>query len=173
MVVAAQREGLDPRLLVPVIHVESRFNHSSVSWAGAMGFGQLMPGRRPRPASTRAIRGGTCPVRPRYCAGTISRSRAGRLRPPRTTRDQVRCDATTECLPLPRPRGTYKSVLRSTRSFVATPERCRFSPFLQSSHEFRSEPRFRMIDFPGTIAAHLARSLTGSLRIFSEESRMP
>jgi soluble lytic murein transglycosylase-like protein len=44
VVAAAQREGLDPWLLASVIYVESRFNHQSVSWAGAMGLGQLMPG---------------------------------------------------------------------------------------------------------------------------------
>lgn len=41
---AAGREGLDPWLLASVIYIESRFNHQSVSWAGAMGLGQLMPG---------------------------------------------------------------------------------------------------------------------------------
>jgi len=40
---AAQREGLDPWLLASVIYVESRFNHQSISGAGAMGMGQLMP----------------------------------------------------------------------------------------------------------------------------------
>ena len=40
---ASRREGLDPRLLAAVIYVESRFNHASVSGAGAMGLGQLMP----------------------------------------------------------------------------------------------------------------------------------
>jgi soluble lytic murein transglycosylase-like protein len=43
VVAAARREGLDPWLLASVIYVESRFNHQSVSWAGAMGLGQLMP----------------------------------------------------------------------------------------------------------------------------------
>jgi len=41
---AAQREGLDPWLLASVIYIESRFNHQSISGAGAMGMGQLMPG---------------------------------------------------------------------------------------------------------------------------------
>lgn len=41
---AARHEGLDPWLLASVIYIESRFNHQSVSWAGAMGLGQLMPG---------------------------------------------------------------------------------------------------------------------------------
>ena len=40
---ASKREGLDPRLLAAVIYVESRFNHASVSGAGAVGLGQLMP----------------------------------------------------------------------------------------------------------------------------------
>lgn len=43
VVAAAQREGIDPWLLASVIYIESRFNHQSVSWAGAMGLGQLMP----------------------------------------------------------------------------------------------------------------------------------
>jgi len=41
---AAGHEGLDPWFLASVIYIESRFNHQSVSWAGAMGLGQLMPG---------------------------------------------------------------------------------------------------------------------------------
>jgi soluble lytic murein transglycosylase-like protein len=40
---ASQREGIDPWLLASVVYIESRFNHTSVSWAGAMGLGQLMP----------------------------------------------------------------------------------------------------------------------------------
>ena len=44
VVAAAQREGIDPWLLASVVYIESRFNHTSVSWAGAMGLGQLMPG---------------------------------------------------------------------------------------------------------------------------------
>jgi soluble lytic murein transglycosylase-like protein len=35
--------GVDPRLVVAVIAVESRFRHNAVSRAGAIGFGQLMP----------------------------------------------------------------------------------------------------------------------------------
>ncbi|HET8999641.1 MAG TPA: lytic transglycosylase domain-containing protein [bacterium] len=41
---ASRHQGLDPWLLASVIYIESRFNHQSVSWAGAMGLGQLMPG---------------------------------------------------------------------------------------------------------------------------------
>jgi soluble lytic murein transglycosylase-like protein len=41
---AARHEGLDPWLLASVIYIESRFNHQSISGAGAMGLGQLMPG---------------------------------------------------------------------------------------------------------------------------------
>jgi len=44
VVAAAQREGIDPWLLASVVYLESRFNHSAVSDAGAMGLGQLMPG---------------------------------------------------------------------------------------------------------------------------------
>src|SRR2546428_410929 len=41
---AARRAGIDSWLLASVIYIESRFNHESVSWAGAVGLGQLMPG---------------------------------------------------------------------------------------------------------------------------------
>ncbi len=41
---AAARHGLDPRVLASVVYVESRFNHQSISSAGAKGLGQLMPG---------------------------------------------------------------------------------------------------------------------------------
>ncbi len=41
---AASRYRLDPRLLASVIYIESRFNHQSISSAGAEGLGQLMPG---------------------------------------------------------------------------------------------------------------------------------
>lgn len=40
---AATRYGIDPRLLAAVVFIESRFNHASVSSAGAEGLGQLMP----------------------------------------------------------------------------------------------------------------------------------
>jgi tetratricopeptide (TPR) repeat protein len=40
---AADRSGLDPRLLAAVVFVESRFRHAAVSEAGAEGLGQLMP----------------------------------------------------------------------------------------------------------------------------------
>lgn len=40
---AAARYGLDPRVLAAVIYIESRFDHRSVSSAGARGLGQLMP----------------------------------------------------------------------------------------------------------------------------------
>jgi soluble lytic murein transglycosylase-like protein len=43
VVAAARSAGIDPWLLASVVYVESRFNHASVSWAGAMGLGQLMP----------------------------------------------------------------------------------------------------------------------------------
>ncbi len=43
VVAAASREGVDPWLLASVLYIESRFNHQSVSGAGAMGIGQLMP----------------------------------------------------------------------------------------------------------------------------------
>jgi len=41
---ASARYRLDPRLLASVIYIESRFNHQSISSAGAAGLGQLMPG---------------------------------------------------------------------------------------------------------------------------------
>lgn len=41
---AADRSGLDPRLLAAVVFIESRFHHGVVSAAGAEGLGQLMPG---------------------------------------------------------------------------------------------------------------------------------
>ncbi len=41
---AAAREGVDVRLLASVVYIESRFEHRSVSVAGAEGLGQLMPG---------------------------------------------------------------------------------------------------------------------------------
>ena len=44
VVAAASRYHLDPRLLASVVYIESRFNHQSVSAAGAEGLGQLMPG---------------------------------------------------------------------------------------------------------------------------------
>jgi soluble lytic murein transglycosylase-like protein len=44
VVEAAARYGLDSRLLASVIYVESRFEHRSISPAGAEGLGQLMPG---------------------------------------------------------------------------------------------------------------------------------
>jgi soluble lytic murein transglycosylase-like protein len=44
VVASANRYGIDPRLLAAVVFVESRFNHASVSAAGAQGLGQLMPG---------------------------------------------------------------------------------------------------------------------------------
>ena len=43
-IVQSDREGLDARLLVAVIAVESRWNPSARSRAGAVGLGQLMPG---------------------------------------------------------------------------------------------------------------------------------
>jgi hypothetical protein len=43
-VVAAAREtGLDPWFLAAVVYIESRFDHKSISPAGAEGLGQLMP----------------------------------------------------------------------------------------------------------------------------------
>jgi soluble lytic murein transglycosylase-like protein len=41
---AGAREGVDVTLLTSVLYIESRFNHQSISSAGAMGLGQLMPG---------------------------------------------------------------------------------------------------------------------------------
>ncbi len=41
---AAARERVDVRLLAAVVYIESRFEHRSVSDAGAEGLGQLMPG---------------------------------------------------------------------------------------------------------------------------------
>lgn len=43
-IVQADREGLDARLLVAVIAVESRWNPAARSRAGAVGLAQLMPG---------------------------------------------------------------------------------------------------------------------------------
>ncbi len=40
---AARGEGIDDRLLAAVLYIESRFEHQSVSSAGAEGLGQLMP----------------------------------------------------------------------------------------------------------------------------------
>jgi soluble lytic murein transglycosylase-like protein len=41
---AASGEGLDDRILAAVLYIESRFEHQSISPAGAEGLGQLMPG---------------------------------------------------------------------------------------------------------------------------------
>ena len=41
---AAQQAGLDPTLLAAVVRHESNFDPSTVSHAGAIGLGQLMPG---------------------------------------------------------------------------------------------------------------------------------
>ncbi len=40
---AAHGEGIDERILAAVLYIESRFNHQSISSAGAEGLGQLMP----------------------------------------------------------------------------------------------------------------------------------
>lgn len=40
---AARGEGIDERILASVLYIESRFNHQSISSAGAEGIGQLMP----------------------------------------------------------------------------------------------------------------------------------
>ena len=41
---AARGEGIDARILAAVLYIESRFEHQSISPAGAEGLGQLMPG---------------------------------------------------------------------------------------------------------------------------------
>jgi soluble lytic murein transglycosylase-like protein len=41
---AARDEGIDDRILASVLYIESRFEHQSISPAGAEGLGQLMPG---------------------------------------------------------------------------------------------------------------------------------
>lgn len=41
---AAGHEGIEPRMLAAVLYIESRFEHQSISSAGAEGLGQLMPG---------------------------------------------------------------------------------------------------------------------------------
>jgi len=43
VVYASSLYGLDPLLLAAVVHFESRWNHASVSRAGAVGLAQLMP----------------------------------------------------------------------------------------------------------------------------------
>lgn len=40
---AARGEGIDDRILASVLYIESRFEHQSISSAGAEGLGQLMP----------------------------------------------------------------------------------------------------------------------------------
>lgn len=44
LIAAADRYGIDPRVVAAVVFIESRFNHQSISSAGAEGLGQLMPG---------------------------------------------------------------------------------------------------------------------------------
>lgn len=41
---AAASQGIDERILAAVLYIESRFEHQSISSAGAEGLGQLMPG---------------------------------------------------------------------------------------------------------------------------------
>jgi soluble lytic murein transglycosylase-like protein len=41
---AAGDEGIEDRMLTAVLYIESRFEHQSISSAGAEGLGQLMPG---------------------------------------------------------------------------------------------------------------------------------
>src|SRR2546429_431322 len=43
LVSAADRSHLDPRVLAAVVYIESRFNHQSISSAGAEGLGPLLP----------------------------------------------------------------------------------------------------------------------------------
>ncbi len=39
----ARRAGLDPELVLSVIHIESRFDRHAISYAGAVGYMQIMP----------------------------------------------------------------------------------------------------------------------------------
>jgi soluble lytic murein transglycosylase-like protein len=39
----AKRAGLDPALVLAVIHIESRFDRLAISYAGAVGYMQIMP----------------------------------------------------------------------------------------------------------------------------------